>query len=48
MHIIFLSKINKKTQIKNIYIEILFLEILNILLIINYLLSFPDFSPVEV
>ena len=48
MHIIFLSKINKKTQIKNIYIEILFFEILNILLIINYLLSFPDFSPVEV
>ena len=35
-------------QIKNIYIEILFLEILNILLIINYLLSFPDFIPLEV
>ena len=48
MHIIFLSKINKKAQIKNIYIEILFLEILNILLIINYLLSLPDFSPIEV
>jgi len=48
MHIIFLSKINKKTQIKSIYIEILFLEILNIFLIINYLLSFPDFSPFKV
>ena len=48
MNITFLSKINKKMQIINIYIEILFLEILNILLIINYLLSFPDFSPVEV
>ena len=48
MNITFLSKINKKTQIKNIYIEILFLEILNILLIINYLLSFTDFSPLEV
>ncbi len=48
MHITFLSKINKKMQIKNIYIEILFLEILNILLIINYLLSLLDFSPVEV
>ena len=47
MNITFLKKINK-AQIKNIYIEILFLEILNILLIINYLLSFPDFSPVEV
>ena len=48
MNIASLSKINKKTQIKNIYIEILFLEILNILLIINYLLSFTDFSPLEV
>ena len=47
MNITFLRKMNK-TQIKNIYIEILFLEILNILLIVNYLLSFPDFSPVEV
>ena len=48
MNITFLSKINKKTQIKNIYIEILFLEILNILLIITYLLSLPDFSTIEV